>query len=115
VSDDTYTPPRPRKPPAARPSWLLGAAVVLAGLGYGGYVLLNAHSEETDDAYVAGDIVQVTAREPGTVIAIHADNTQGVKAGQPLIDLDPRSPMRRSPRQARLASAVRQVRSGFSR
>jgi membrane fusion protein (multidrug efflux system) len=63
--------------------------VVLAGLGYGGYVLLNAHSEETDDAYVAGDIVQVTAREPGTVIAIHADNTQGVKAGQPLIDLDP--------------------------
>jgi membrane fusion protein (multidrug efflux system) len=87
----------------------------MAGLGYGGYVLLNAHSEETDDAYVAGDIVQVTAREPGTVIAIHADNTQGVKAGQPLVDLDPRWPMRRSPRQKRLASAVRQVRSGFSR
>jgi membrane fusion protein (multidrug efflux system) len=69
---------------------LLGAAVVIAGLGWGGYTLFFAPaSEETDDAYVAGDIVQVTAREQGTVIALHADNTQSVKAGEPLVDFDP--------------------------
>jgi membrane fusion protein, multidrug efflux system len=46
-------------------------------------------SEETDDAYVGGNIVAVTARKAGTVLALHADNTQRVLRGQPLIELDP--------------------------
>jgi membrane fusion protein (multidrug efflux system) len=45
-------------------------------------------SESTDDAYVAGDIVQVSAPVAGMVADIAVDNTQHVKAGQVLLRLD---------------------------
>src|ERR1700733_11375819 len=45
-------------------------------------------SEDTDDAYVAGNVVQITAQIPGTVTDILADNTQYVRAGQELVKLD---------------------------
>ncbi|WP_068088516.1 efflux RND transporter periplasmic adaptor subunit [Novosphingobium rosa] len=95
---------------------LLGAAVVIAGVVWGGYTLFFAPaSEETDDAYVAGDIVQVTAREQGTVIALHADNTQSVKAGEPLVDFDPALVgAQMAAAEADLAKAVRGVRGGFT-
>ena len=44
--------------------------------------------ESTDDAYVGGNVVQVTPQVSGTVVAIHADDTEFVKAGQPLVELD---------------------------
>ena len=47
------------------------------------HFLFAPPEQETDDAYVAGDIVAITARDAGTVIAIHADNTQTVTAGAP--------------------------------
>ena len=69
---------------------LLAAAVAIAALAWAiMHFFFAPPEEETDDAYVAGDVVSITARDPGTVLAIHADNTQGVKAGQVLIDLDP--------------------------
>src|SRR3546814_7695361 len=79
--------------PPARRKWLLILAivVVLAAIIYGVYLFFQAPSEETDDAYVAGDTVTITARDPGNVLALYADNTQMVRAGQPLADLDPRS------------------------
>ncbi|HEX7782889.1 MAG TPA: efflux RND transporter periplasmic adaptor subunit [Sphingobium sp.] len=104
--------------PGARRKWLtvLAAVVVLSGLVYGGYLLLRAATEETDDAYVAGDMVVITARDPGTVLAIHADNTQVVKAGQPLIDLDPATmDVDLAATEAKLAQAVRAVRADFSK
>jgi membrane fusion protein (multidrug efflux system) len=96
---------------------LIVAAVVLIGLiGYGIYALLVAgNSESTDDAYVAGDVVAITAREPGTILAIHADSTEGVRAGQPLIDLDPATAdVNLASAEADLARAVRSVRSDVS-
>ena len=58
----------------------------------------------------------VTARDPGTIIALHADNTQAVKAGQPLIDLDPlTADVNLAAAEAELARAVRGTRSDFSR
>src|SRR3546814_8891787 len=76
--------------PPARRKWLLILAivVVLAAIIYGVYLFFQAPSEETDDAYVAGDTVTITARDPGNVLALYADNTQMVRAGQPLADLD---------------------------
>src|ERR1700727_3441580 len=68
----------------------LAAVVLLGGLGYGGYWFFDGrYFESTDDSYVNGDVVQVTNEVPGTVLALNVDNTQFVKAGQALLELDP--------------------------
>ncbi|MGO4812501.1 HlyD family efflux transporter periplasmic adaptor subunit [Cupriavidus sp. 2MCAB6] len=91
----------------------LTAAVVVAGVGYGVYWGLYArHFESTDDAYVAGNVVQVTPLVGGTVISIAADDTQLVTAGQPLIQLDRAdSQVALEQAEAQLAQAVREVRT----
>ena len=56
----------------ARRQWLMVLAVVVVGgaLAYGAWHQFFAGSREsTDDAYVGGDQVMITARDPGTVIA----------------------------------------------
>eukprot|EP01041_Mallomonas_annulata_P020744 gene20744-40626_t len=64
--------------------------VVLLGLAYGGFEYYGArHSEETDNAYVQGNVIQITPQVGGTVTAIMADDTDFVKAGQALVKLDP--------------------------
>jgi membrane fusion protein (multidrug efflux system) len=106
------------KPSGARRLWftILAAVVVVGGLAYGLYWYMDArHYESTDDAYVGGNIVAVTSRETGTVIAIHADNTQSVKRGQLLVELDPTSvDVAFEAAKANLARVVRQVRGQFS-
>ncbi len=65
----------------------------------------------TDNAYVGGNQVAISAQVPGTVIAILADDTQHVSAGQPLVRLDSTdSQVRLSQATSMLAQAVRQVR-----
>ncbi|MDN4632245.1 HlyD family efflux transporter periplasmic adaptor subunit [Sphingomonas sp. PsM26] len=91
---------------------LLGLVVLIGLILYGISVFTAPPTEETDDAYVAGNVVSVTARDGGTVLALHADNTQSVKRGQPLIDLDPASVgVQMDAAQAALGRAVRAVRS----
>lgn len=95
---------------------MLGGAVLLGVAAYGGYALLSGTTEETDDAYVAGNVVQVNARDAGTVIAVHGESTQAVQAGQPLVDFDPAIvDAQMAAAEADLAKAVRQVRSGEAR
>lgn len=67
----------------------LGTLILIVAVGYGVTHLFSSSTEETDDAYVGGNIVSITARDGGTVLALKADNTQEVKKGEPLIDLDP--------------------------
>jgi membrane fusion protein, multidrug efflux system len=68
---------------------LLGLAVVAGGIGYGAYYELVArYDESTDDAYVNGNLVQLTPQVSGTVVSINADDTQIVKAGDPVVKLD---------------------------
>jgi membrane fusion protein (multidrug efflux system) len=102
----------------ARRFWFAGlGAVVLAGaVAYGAYWYLEArHYESTDDAYVGGNIVAVTSRETGTVLALHAENTQAVKRGDVLVELDPASvDVAFEAAKANLARAVRQVRGSYS-
>ena len=70
--------------------WALSAVVVLAGIGYGVYWFVDGRFyESTDDAYVNGDVVQVTSEVPGTVVSLNVDDTQRVRAGQRLLELDP--------------------------
>ena len=94
----------------------LGAVVVLSGLGYAGYWFLDGrYFESTDDAYVNGDVVQVTSEVPGTVLALHVDDTQTVRAGQSLLSLDPADArIAEADAEADLARAVRQVRGLFA-
>ncbi len=91
----------------------LGAVVVVAGIGWAAYDLIFTRNlVSTDDAYVSGDVVQVTSEVPGTVIALHADDTQAVKRGDGLIELDPADAaiaMRSA--EAGLAQAVRNVKA----
>ncbi|MCE1163700.1 MAG: EmrA/EmrK family multidrug efflux transporter periplasmic adaptor subunit, partial [Thiomonas sp.] len=55
---------------------------VIVGAVYGGYHYWESlRYAYTDDAYVQGNLVQVTPQVGGTVIAIDADDTQLVKAG----------------------------------
>ena len=77
---------------AARRRKLMLAAIsifVVLGAVYGGYEYwLSTREVNTDDAYVNGDLVQVTPQVGGTVTAIDADDTQVVRAGQTLVQLD---------------------------
>jgi membrane fusion protein (multidrug efflux system) len=94
----------------------LGAAVLVAGLVYGAWWLLAGRfTESTDDAYVAGNIVAVTSRENATVIALHADNTQSVRRGQLLIEMDPAvADVNMRAAEANLARVVRGVHGNFA-
>ena len=96
--------------------FVLGAVVVLGGLGYLGYWCFDGrYYESTDDAYVNGDVVQVTNEIPGTVVSLKVDDTQPVRAGQPLLELDPADArVAEANAEADLARAVRQVRGLFA-
>ena len=110
--------PAERGSPRARRRWLtiLAAVVVIAVVVYAIWRLFIASpSESTDDAYVAGDTVTITARDPGTVTALYADDTERVRAGQPLVDLDPATAdVELEAAAAQLGQAVRGVRADFS-
>ncbi|MBZ5790499.1 HlyD family efflux transporter periplasmic adaptor subunit [Burkholderia contaminans] len=69
---------------------LVAASLGIAGAAYGAYYFLDArYHVDTDDAYVNGNVVQITPQVSGTVIAVNTDNTQIVKAGEPLVQIDP--------------------------
>ena len=97
--------------------FILGGVVLVGLIAYGLYWALYArYFESTDDAYVAGNVVTVTSKENATVLALHADNTQTVKQGQLLIELDPAiAKVNLEAAQANLARVVRIVRGTFSR
>lgn len=61
---------------------------LIAGVGYGGYHWTSLNEVDTDDAYVGGNLVQITPQVGGTVTSIVADDTQFVQAGQVLVKLD---------------------------
>ncbi len=93
---------------------LLVIALIFIGIGalaavY--WVLVLSKREKTDDAYVNGNKVTISAQVAGTVIAVLADDTQLVKAGQVLVKLDPIDAETALSRSANaLAQTVRQVR-----
>ncbi len=94
----------------------IAAVVVLAGIAYGAYyALVLNHFEDTDNAYVQGNVVQLTPQIGGTVIAINADDTDHVKAGQVLVKLDPAdAQIALDQAEAQLAQTVREVRTLYA-
>ena len=111
-------PSAPTAGPSRRKQWLfgIGFVVVVAAVSAGAYYyLVGRWNESTEDAYANGNVVQISAQVPGTVIAIQADNNSLVKAGQVLAELD-NSDARVSLEQAEanLARTVRQVRGLYA-
>jgi membrane fusion protein, multidrug efflux system len=94
---------------------LIVLVIIIAAVAYGLYYFLIARFHETtDDAYVNGNVVQITPQVVGTVISVNADDTQTVKVGDPLVALDPAdSKVALDQAEANLAQTVRQVRTFF--
>ena len=87
--DETSKPSLWKSPRVRWLAVILGGFLVI-GAAYGVYWDRDLrYSVYTDDAYVSGNVVQITPQISGTVVSIGADNTQFVKAGQPLVRLDP--------------------------
>ena len=106
----------PTTNPARKRLLLLATGVfILVAIAYGiWWLLFGAHFESTDDAYVHGNLVQITPQVPGTVVAIEADDTETVTAGQPLVRLDSAdTDIALQQAQAKLAQMVRQVRTYY--
>ena len=95
---------------------LLGIIFATIALAYGVYWFLYLrHFESTDNAYVQGNIVQITPQIAGTVVAISAQDTDFVKAGQSLIKLDPAdAKIALDQAEAQLAATVREVRTVYA-
>jgi membrane fusion protein (multidrug efflux system) len=98
--------------------WLGGVlgGVLVISLAYAVYwaQVLRYH-QTTDDAYVSGNVVQITPQISGTVVGIGADDTQFVKAGQPLVRLDQADArLALDQSEAQLARTVRDVRNLFA-
>ncbi len=106
-------PPKKSNPKRRRLLFIVTAVLLLALIGYGIYwFIFQRHFENTDDAYVAGNVVQVTPQVGGTVVAINADDTELVQAGKALVQLDPSdAKVALDNASAQLAQAVREVRT----
>ncbi|MBZ5604644.1 MAG: HlyD family secretion protein [Acidobacteriia bacterium] len=69
----------------------IGAVALVAAVIAAIFLLryLNSY-ESTDDAFIEGHLNPITPRIGGTVIGVHVENNQFVKAGQVLVELDSR-------------------------
>lgn len=67
----------------------LGSLFLVAGIAYSIYWFgYGQFYQSTDDAYVSGNLVQLMPQVTGNVVSVYADDTEWVKAGQPLVKLD---------------------------
>jgi membrane fusion protein (multidrug efflux system) len=91
------------------------AVFVLLGLAYAvWWFLYGSHFEETDDAYVHGNLVQITPQIAGTVVSIDTDDTRVVKTGQTVARIDSSdADVALEQAKAQLAQTVRQVRTRY--
>ncbi|HTB27437.1 MAG TPA: HlyD family efflux transporter periplasmic adaptor subunit [Steroidobacteraceae bacterium] len=91
---------------------LMAAVFMVIGVLWALYwVLVLSKRERTDDAYVNGNKVVLSAQVPGTVIAVLTDDTQLVHAGEILVKLDPAdAEINLARAESALAQTVRQVR-----
>lgn len=67
----------------------LAIAAVLTILIYTAWLIFGAGKQETDDAEVHADVVQVAARVAGQIIQVDIGDNQRVKKGQLIAEIDP--------------------------
>jgi membrane fusion protein, multidrug efflux system len=120
-SSGTTTVSTPVAPPPKKNSRglmlrVLAIVVLLAVVGWAAWYFLDGRwYEGTDDAYVNGNVVQITPQVPGTVVSIGADDGDLVHAGDVLVQLDPSdADVALAEAKANLANTVRKVRGLYS-
>jgi len=81
----------PKKAGKPVPRRKVALCLILAFVGFWiGRLAIHAyHYEETDDAYVAGHLHQISARIEGVVTEVPVRDNQMVKAGETLVRIDP--------------------------
>jgi membrane fusion protein (multidrug efflux system) len=91
-------------------------AFLAAGAAYAGYYeAVLSKRQETDNAYVGGNLVTLSSQVAGNVAEISADETQLVQAGAQIVKLDPAdAEVALQQAQARLGAAVRQERQRYA-
>jgi membrane fusion protein, multidrug efflux system len=114
ATDDSLAPRKRR-----RTRVLLLAVLVFAVLGGAWYaydLLIGQYYVGTDDAYVHGDRVPVSPQVSGTVVAVRAHDTDYVRKGQVLAELDPADArLVLAKAESALALQVRGVRQDYAR
>lgn len=115
-ADDTKKPAPKKNGKRKRALLILAAVAILALIGWLLYYFLFARwHQDTDDAYVQGNVVSIVPQTMGTVVSIDADDGMKVTAGQALVHLDPNdAQVAYDQAAANLAGAVRQVRGFYS-
>ncbi|GAB2506418.1 efflux RND transporter periplasmic adaptor subunit [Pseudoxanthomonas sangjuensis] len=95
---------------------ILLLVAITAGVLWLAYFILYARwHQDTDDAYVQGNVVAIVPQTAGTVVSIDADDGDRVEVGQALVHLDPNdAQVAYDQAVANLAGTVRQVRGYFS-
>jgi membrane fusion protein (multidrug efflux system) len=89
---------------------------IAAGVAYAAYYqIVLSKVQETDNAYVGGNLVNLSSQVTGNVTEIGADETQMVQAGAPLIKLDSAdADIALAQADAKLGAAVRQQRQRYA-
>src|SRR6185436_11096233 len=103
MNDHTTTTIRPQiagareRPPDPRPSrrsarakWVLLAIVLVAIVAGTSYWYITKDEISTDDAFTDGHAVTIAPQVSGAVVALKVGDNQRVKAGDVLIEIDPR-------------------------
>ncbi|MBD4612343.1 HlyD family efflux transporter periplasmic adaptor subunit [Xanthomonas citri pv. citri] len=115
MSQTTSTSPQPAPAAPSKRRAALRIVAIVAILAIIGlvvwYFLVGRWHEDTDDAYVQGNQVQITPMVGGTVVSIGAEDGMRVERGQLLVQLDPAdTEVALQQAEANLAKTVRQVR-----
>ncbi len=76
---------------ASRAKWVLLLIVLVAAAGATAHWYLSRDAVSTDDAYTDGRAIAVAPQVAGTVVALHVTDNQRVKAGDVLLEIDPRA------------------------
>lgn len=116
-NDHSSAPPDALSTVQRRKKMLMAIALFLViGVIWGLYWLLIARLHETtENAYVSGSMVQVSAQTMGTVEAIMAEENQQIKAGDVLVKLSPTdAQVALAQAQAQLANSTRQIQTAFN-
>ncbi|WP_272668082.1 multidrug efflux MFS transporter periplasmic adaptor subunit EmrA [Providencia sp. PROV117] len=108
----TQTPQRNKKRQRKSALIFLTLLFIIIGVGWVVYwYLVLRHYESTDNAYVAGNQVQIQSQVSGSVMTVNVDNTDFVTSGTVLVELDPRdAELTLDKAKTELANSVRQTR-----
>jgi membrane fusion protein (multidrug efflux system) len=79
------------KQPRKRAAWLIGIGLAaIAAVAGGLYYLHSRHYESTDNAFIEGDVIQVSPRVAGQVLQVYVRDNQHVNRGDLIAEIDAR-------------------------